>query len=303
MRSISSEFGAIKGYTNGNTNGNANGAVEDPNGGGASPSNGNPPVWSAAIGKAGQGKSGRVIDRLMGENDALKRDIKLERLRCEEYKQAYKMIESRIEAMSAGMEREMKEASFNGLQLKRRDRQLAEARAELEYERQKSGEVERKMKELMDETAAVVEQAAREVSRYKERAMHFEASYTTVSCHWPGERVKFDKEISVMDKKIKSVVSARNKDDEQISMLRSLGEQQAAQILELQRQNASIRNAHEDYKDEQEKALRDIKTNAKNLEDEHMKEIEKTKKLSEELMWALGVHRSRSDSQPSPPAT
>src|SRR5580700_5788764 len=47
--------------------------------------------WSSAVGKANLGKSGRVIDRLMSENDMLKRDLQIAKFKVEESKQDVKM--------------------------------------------------------------------------------------------------------------------------------------------------------------------------------------------------------------------
>lgn len=298
VRSISSEFGAMKTYTNGNTNG----AAEEETTGVVSPTNGDP-HWSSAIGRAGQGKSGRVINRLTSENDALKREMKLDRLRLHEAQQAQKMAESRVAAMSAGLEREATEAAFNSMQLKRRDRQLAEARQEIDYERRKGRDMEEKAKHYQDMAQEISDNCMREVALAKERAMHFEAAYTTMSCHWPTERAKVDKDFAEMRKNIAAVVEERKRDDEQINMLRSLGEQQVKQITELQKQNEAIRKIHEDYKETQEKFLYDIKTTSQRLQKEQEEAIEKNKKLSEQLQWALGVHYSRQPSQPPSPSS
>lgn len=297
VRSISSEFGAMKTYANGNTNGTA---VEEDTNGVTSPTNGNP-HWSSAIGRAGQGKSGRVIDRLTSENDALKREMKLDRLRLHEATQAQKMAESRAAAMSAGLERDATEAAFNSMQLKRRDRQLAEARAELDYERRKGRDTEEKAKHYQDMAQEISENCMREVAIAKERAMHFEAAYTTMSCHWPNERAKVDKDFAEMREDITAVVEERKRDDEQITMLRSLGDQHVKQIGELQKQNEAIRKIHEEYKETQDKFLHNIKITSQRLQAEQEAAIEKNKKLSEQLQWALGVHNSRRPSQPPSP--
>jgi hypothetical protein len=89
-RTISSEFGPTRAYSNTNLPT----TEENPESPSAS-------QWSAAVGKANLGKSGRVIERLMGENDMLKRDLNIERLRAEESNQAAKMAEAKMETQAA----------------------------------------------------------------------------------------------------------------------------------------------------------------------------------------------------------
>ena len=60
-------------------------------------------TWDSTIGKAGLGKTGRVINKLVSDNEALKRDIKIERLKAEEAKQASKLTEDKMERLRTGL--------------------------------------------------------------------------------------------------------------------------------------------------------------------------------------------------------
>ena len=232
----------------------------------------------------------------MGENDALKRELKVERLRLEEARQAHRLAESRMDTMAANLERSITDAALNEMALKRRDRQLAESKAEVDYERSKAADAEEREKEWKDHLEVVQEKSMRDVEKYKERTLHAESSYATLQSHWPGEKARLDKGFSSIRKEINSVIIERQKDDEQISMLKSLSDQQAEQILVLQAQNTAILKAHESYKEAQDKALHDIKANAKRQEAENEKLALEAKKLSGELRWALVVKENMRDS-------
>lgn len=62
--------------------------------------NESPATWSSAVGHATTaGKSGRVIERLMAENDRLKRELELQVLRVQELERNAQTYKPQIEAM------------------------------------------------------------------------------------------------------------------------------------------------------------------------------------------------------------
>ncbi|CRK35416.1 hypothetical protein BN1708_006732 [Verticillium longisporum] len=163
--------------------------------------------WDSTIGKAGLGKTGRVINKLVSDNDSLKRDIKIEQLRAEEAKQAAKLVEDKMERLISDYES--------------RD------------------EVKKAHLKLRSEIAGLVEE--------------------------------------------------RRRDDEKITTLRDLCDQQDGNIRELKRQRDEIEATFLAYKDEQEGALHSIKTNAVAREAEQEAMLKETREVLAKLKWALNV--------------
>ena len=131
-----------------------NGSTEPPPGGGgltlsateAHLSNG----WDATVGKAGLGKTGRVINKLVSDNESLKRDIQIERLRAEESKQAARLLEDKLERIVSEYESRLLEANVTKTLLARKERQVESLQSTVELERRRAvtaGERERTWKE------------------------------------------------------------------------------------------------------------------------------------------------------------
>lgn len=279
VRSISTEFGPTKGYKV--TSASSPDESESMNG-----------ITSPNGTTAATGKSGIFIANMMAENDRLKRDLQIANLKHEESRNAVKMVETRMEQMAAGMERESQDASYNTLQLKRRDRQLAEAKSQIEYEKHKAYEAETKERAWKDQLEALQETTTREVAQAKDRAMLSEAGYNTVRNHWPNEQAKLEKVIAQMRQEMGHLVEQRKKDDEKIRMLASLGEQQAELNHKLQHQNELLQRAHEEYKEAQDEGLREIKQRSQAVERDNERLLGEAKETLDKLKWALNVKKN-----------
>ncbi|KAI6246639.1 hypothetical protein HI914_05153 [Erysiphe necator] len=246
--------------------------------------------WNSAIGRAGLGgKSGRVIERLMGDNDMLKRDLKIERLRAEEHKQAVKLAEGRMEALSAEYEGKLHDAAINKTLLKRKERQLADLRQQIEIEKNKAiaaVESERKWKEEIEK---VESKAKRDIEDALNYAAMMEARNNTMTNHWKDQGLEVNRAVAKLSKEIEDIVLERKQDDERLNTLQGLCDQQATQFSEIVRERDEISKVYEEYKSTQEEALRDIKRLSRKQREESERVIAETTKTLNELKWALGL--------------
>ena len=285
VRTISAEFGPTRTYSNNNVQ-----TSEESNGSnGASPGSSQ---WSSAVGRANLGKSGRVIERLMAENDMLKRDLNLERLRAEESKQAVKMAEGRMEALSGEYEGRLHDATITKTLLKRRERQLAELKAQIEGEKARADsaiEREKGWREAMERTEEESKVKVEEAQTY---AALMEGRNKTMANHWKEQGAQVSKTVGKLGKEIESLVMERRSDDQRMNTLQGLCDQQAEQLDELVKQKLEISAHFEAYKREQEEALRAIKERAVKQERANELALEETQRVLGELKWALGVKRN-----------
>ena len=280
-RTISSEFGPTRAYTNTNLPATDE-ASESPQ----------TPQWSAAVGKANLGKSGRVIERLMGENDMLKRDLNIERLRAEESNQAAKMAEAKMQATESEYETRLHEATVNKTLLKRRERQVADYKAQVESEKQRTAaaiESEREWRDVMEKCKEECKQKVDEAQLY---AALMEGRNKAMTSHWSDQGAEVDRSVAKLGKKINSIIGERKKDDEKINMLKSLCNQQAEQLRQLELEKEGISAAFEAYKKQQEDMLKNIKTKATTQEKENEEILRESRRVLGELRWALGVRKN-----------
>ncbi|KAG9234338.1 hypothetical protein BJ875DRAFT_376666 [Amylocarpus encephaloides] len=283
VRTISAEFGLTTKYSNNNLHLAAE-----------SHANLSASATSPIIGP-GSGKSGRVINRLMSENDMLKRDLNIQRLSNEEAKQAARMAEAKCAAMAQDYENQLHEAEVNKSLLKRRDRQLEELRSLIDGEKskaRKAEENERTWKELLDKTE---NDAKRKVEQAESYTQLMEGRVSTMARHWQDQKGEVNKSIGKLGKEIKVLVNDRRHDDDQIRILAEITAQHKEEMNKALRDNAVIRKIHEDYKAEKEQSLIDIKREAKEREESQAATIEVANRLVKELKWSIGVSKNFRD--------
>lgn len=287
VRKISSEFGPTRSYTASNLQIPEEGS---PNTNGNSISPGG--QWSSAVGRANLGKSGRVIERLMGENDMLKRDLNLERLRAEESKQAVRMAEGKMEALAAEYDGKLHDAAINKTLLKRRERQVAEMKSQIEAEKNradKAVERERGWKEAMEK---IEDESKRSVEEAQTFAALMKGRNDAMTSHWRDQGLEVNKTVAKLGAEIETIVQERKVDDDRMNMLQELCEQQAEQLTALQAEKDGISEAFDKYKIMQEDALKEIKARARAQEQANEAALLETQRVLGELKWALGVKKN-----------
>jgi chromosome segregation ATPase len=228
----------------------------------------------------------------MGENDMLKRDLNIERLRAEESNQAAKMAEAKMEALTSEYETRLHDATVNKTLLKRRERQVADYKAQVESEKQKTAaavESEREWRDVMEKCKVECKEKVDEAQLY---AALMEGRNTAMTSHWADQGAEVDRSVAKLGKRINTIIQERKKDDAKIDMLKSLCDQQAEQLRLLELEKQGINDAFEAYKKQQEDMLKDIKTKAAAQEKDNEEILKESRRVLGELKWALGVNKN-----------
>ncbi|KJZ73479.1 hypothetical protein HIM_07035 [Hirsutella minnesotensis 3608] len=253
--------------------------------------------WDSTIGKAGLGKTGRVINKLVSDNDALKRDIRIERLRAQEAKDAAKLIEDKMERMISDYESRLLEASVAKTLLTRKERQVETLTANIEQERKKAAAALAREKTWQLELDKVRSESTVQVEEATSYAQLMEGRYNAISSHWRDQGEEVKRSLSRMKGDITTIVEERKADDDKIQTLRDLCEQQNINIEELRREKEEISRLFSEYKQTQEDDLRNIRTDAKLREEEQQKLLEESRQALAKLRWALNVKENVKGSQ------
>ncbi|EGR50976.1 uncharacterized protein TRIREDRAFT_76123 [Trichoderma reesei QM6a] len=245
--------------------------------------------WDSTIGKAGLGKTGRVINKLVSDNEALKREIKIEKLRAEEAKQAAKLVEDKMERMINDYESRLLEANVTKTLLARKERQVETLLATVDTEKKKTVAAQELERNWRDEMEKVKRDAKTQVDDATSYAQLMEGRYNAISSHWRDQGDEVNKAISTIKTEINTIVDERKSDDDKIQTLRDLCEQQDSNIQKLRREKEEIARLFEEYKKTQEDNLRDIKENARKTEEEQQRILEESRETLNKLRWALKV--------------
>ncbi|KAI1852362.1 hypothetical protein JX266_002540 [Neoarthrinium moseri] len=247
------------------------------------------PQWDGTVGKAALGKTGRVINKLVSDNEALKRDLKLERIKSEEAKQQAKLMEDKMERMVSEYESRLLEANVTKTLLSRKERQVEHLQMSVEAEKKRAVEALGREKTWRDEMEKGRRDANVQVEEAKTHAALMEGRYNAISSHWKDQGDEVKRTATNLRAEVAAIVIERKKDDEKINTLRDLCDQQDGNIRDLKRQKDEIGAQFEAYKREQEEALKTIKTAARQREEEQLRTIEETKSVLGQLRWALKV--------------
>ncbi|KAF7531554.1 hypothetical protein G7054_g8787 [Neopestalotiopsis clavispora] len=242
-----------------------------------------------AVGKAALGKTGRVINKLVSDNEALRRDLKIERIKSEEAKQAAKLMEDKMERMISEYESRLLEANVTKTLLSRKERQVESLQQAVELEKKRTADAQDRERTWKDEMEKSRRDANVQVDEAKTHAAMMEGRYNAIASHWKEQGNEVKKATTSLRAEIGALVEERKRDDDKINTLRDLCDQQDGNIKDLRRQNEEIGNQFEAYKRTQEEALKSIKENARNREDEQLRTIEETKQTLGQLKWALQV--------------
>ncbi|OBT53800.1 hypothetical protein VE04_05666 [Pseudogymnoascus sp. 24MN13] len=285
VRMISAEFGGTKNYPP-----NIPIAEDNGRGGYASTTTGQ---WSSAVGRANLGKSGRVIERLMGENDMLKRDLQIERLHLEEARQAVIMTEERINVIETDYEGRLHDAAINKTLLKKRERQLADIKDHIDAEKRRADDAvdrERTWREAMERLEIESKQKVDEAANY---ALLMEGRYKALTSHWKEQGEVVDRTVRKLGGEITGLVQERLRDGERLDALQQLCNEQRENLARLQDENKTIAETSKAHRDEQDASLAGIRTKALAQEKANEETLAETKEALHKLKWALGVNKNR----------
>ncbi|QIW98160.1 hypothetical protein AMS68_003678 [Peltaster fructicola] len=129
--------------------------------------------WSSAVGHATtSGKSGRVIERLMAENDRLKRDLELQLLRSQELERNLQTMRPQLDALRAENSNLSHLKSVDGSLLSRRDRKIETLKEELILERSRREASEAQARHIIAERDDALEVARRDTQQAQDEAKH-----------------------------------------------------------------------------------------------------------------------------------
>ncbi|KAI6783718.1 uncharacterized protein J7T54_001594 [Emericellopsis cladophorae] len=248
--------------------------------------------WDSTVGKAGLGKTGRVINKLVSDNDALKRDINIERLRAEESKQAAKLLEDKMDRMVQDYESRLLEANVTKTLLARKERQVESLQAAVELEKNKTQAALTRERGWRDELEKVQKDSTTQVEEATTHAALMEGRYNAISSHWRDQGEEVKRAVSKLRAEISSLVKERQADDTKIQTLRDLCEQQDSNINELRREKEQIARKFEEYKKTQDDDLRSIKANARETEAEQHRILNEAGETLNKLRWALNVKKN-----------
>ncbi|KAH0335227.1 hypothetical protein KCU81_g9106, partial [Aureobasidium melanogenum] len=273
-----------------------------------------PWVGGTGLGNANLGKSGRVIEKLMAENDRLKREIKAEAAKREELQRTANAQKPRLEAFQAENARLSHCKAVDESVIKRRDRKIEDLKAELDIERQKREslehrvqEAERKMGEYQEHSNKEVQQAVEEAKHATTHASILETSHRQLSS-------EYRQRIAAANKQLRELSDDREEDRKRLIKLDVVNHQMRQESEKARKLYHELVTASDKYKAEKDSevdlVLGDVKALKGGISHREL-ELETTLQEMHEVMnrmkWLMNMQKVNSENgvnspPPSPPS-
>ncbi|KAK4181330.1 hypothetical protein QBC36DRAFT_285843 [Triangularia setosa] len=248
--------------------------------------------WDNSVGKAGLGKTGRVINRLVSDNESLKRDIKIERLRAEEARQQAQLLKDQLDRTTRDHESQMLDVNVTKTLLARKERQVEALQQAVELERSRAVSATDREKIWKEELEKVKAECKRQVEEANNQVLLTDGRYNALASHWGGEGERYRKRTDKMKREFEELSEKRREDDEKIRRHEQMIDQMYVEIDDLEKQNKALWEMFEQYKKEKDESLRGMTENNLKQADVLQKTIEEAKEARDKLRWALNVKES-----------
>ncbi|MCJ1311782.1 hypothetical protein MMC25_005455 [Agyrium rufum] len=247
--------------------------------------------WSSAIGRATTGKSGRVIERLMGDNDRMQRDIKLATVKLEEEVKRGESARVALDSLRATNENLKAIHEADKAALLRRDRKIEELKADLEAERIRRDQAEVVMRDVTRERDETVGRCRREALEEKEVARKAVSQYEILSRSWSSLDDGYRRQVEKLQADINNSQTERVEDREKLAQLEVVIGQLHQESEKTRRAKERVMLQFEEYKREKEDGLREIRERAERSDKANEAALVEMQTVLGEMRWAMNVKR------------
>lgn len=241
--------------------------------------------WSSAIGHAGTGKSGRVIERLQGDIDKLRREKQVLKMRHEEAEKAKETLLARNQSLEDRNSNYEQSHEANERQLARRERQVKDLHDELAKEKAKTAQAQ-----AQAAAAAANEEVWRkEASQAKALAAQREAEYDTiVACR----KMDYDRQQSGLDKIRAQFINLLRRTEDDVEKQRKLAiiaEQQRQTISALDDLTKKLTTNFKSYRENIDTAIKELKAKASTNDESVNKKLDEMTEVTGRMRWVMNI--------------
>ncbi|KAI4181309.1 MAG: hypothetical protein L6R41_006692 [Letrouitia leprolyta] len=248
--------------------------------------------WSSAVGRATTGKSGRVIERLMADNDRLRRDKNLVEVRLEEEVKRSDSARSAMEGLRATNENLTSIHDTDKIILGKRERKLEEMKLELEAERQRRAKAETETKETRRERDDAVEGLKKELLTSREQALRATTQYDVLSKSFKGLEDNYSRQARKLKAEIEWLQDDLTADKQNLAGIHTVMEHYRKESERAQDANTRLQQAFEAYKFEAERGMRSIREEAERNSALNERTQGEMNKVLGEMRYVLNVKQS-----------
>lgn len=218
--------------------------------------------WSAAIGRAAIGKSGRVIEKLMGENDRLQREKKLAIVKLEEEVKRGESARSALEGLQVSNETLSSIHESDKTQMAKKDRKIELLRADLQSEKLRREKAEKETQSTRREREETVEGLRRGAAEDREEARRSTAQYEILATSWKTLEDRYERQTQKLKTDLDNLRREIAGDKRKVTELDIVIEQLTHELAKVAQVKDKLLTGFQAYKEEQESGLQEIQEQA-----------------------------------------
>lgn len=285
VRALSGQFGGARSHSNLRDVNNASEALPATE-------------WSSAVGGATtSGKSGRMIEKLMGERDSLKRDKAALEMEKMELLAHVSMADEKAQRQLSENATELHEAAMNKMLLKKRDRQVAEMKEKIEIERHRADQAVESERVWKTSLEKLEDESKHKVASAEERALHAEGYAKLMDNHWKEEKAKVDKIRAKLDQDVKDHLRNVVAHTDTLAQRDQIYDQANKKMEELQDNQKLQAAIYESFKTNIDQDLSQLKAEAAAREAEAEEMEGEVKKTCDKMKWVMNVKKNVKDAE------
>ena len=258
-----------------------------------------PSISSSAVGRGGVGKSGRIIDRVVGENERLKRDLTIATVKLEEELHRGESASMTLESLRATNQNLVAIHDTDKAALARRDRKLEELKADLAAEKSRREKAEADVKHVRHEHNEAIKFYKNEALEAQEQGGKAVVEHRILSQSWSGLEEGFKKQTEDLANTLTFLQEKREQDlkliaerDLMIDQLQVMIDQLRKGLEKSQKANADMAKLFEDYKKMQDESLQEMKERAERKEVMYDKLASDMAKVVGEMKHVMNVKKN-----------
>ena len=247
--------------------------------------------WSAAIGRAATGKSGRVIEKLMGENDRLQREKKLAIVKLEEEVKRGESARLALEGLQVSNETLSSIHESDKTQMTKKDRKLELLRADLQCEKQRREKAEKETRESHREREEVVEELRRVAAEDREEARRSTTQYEILASSWKTLEDRYERQTQKLKTDLNDLRTEIDGDKRKMTELEVVIEQLTHELTKVAQAKDKLLTGFQAYKEEQESGLQEIQEKAERNNNANRKLHEQMSDVLGQMKHVVNVKR------------
>ncbi|KAL9085781.1 MAG: hypothetical protein Q9165_007413 [Trypethelium subeluteriae] len=249
-------------------------------------------TWSSAVGRATTGKSGRVIERLMAENDRLRRELRAELSAREELQKRLDTSRPITEALQIENGNLAAMRASDAAVIARRERKIEELKTDLEGERRGREGAERRANESVRGREDAERRAEREVREAGERARYAMVQAEILEGSHRQLRGEYRQRTETLARGVQEAVRAREEGRGRLQRLDVVVGQMGQELERANRVNGELRGLVDEYGRESERKVREVGEEAEEKDREGKRLREEMGEVVEKMKWVMSVKQN-----------